>query len=154
MATHKLDIFDVLRKISNSNMEYWNSLEEEQQKAFASVVILRWLSSNNKFEIFMLNSLVNRYVFDLGKHKELLYNLMTICTIPNSRYSWIKRQAKDVKFPKSTKAVSEYLGYSIKETKNAIVLYNNEEILEICKELGYQKKDITDIKRELKVRNV
>lgn len=152
--TYKLDIFEVLNKISNSDIKYWNSLEEEQQKAFVPLVIMRWLSSNTPYEIIFLNTILNRYVFELGKHKGLLYNLMSICTIPNSKYTWIKRGAKDVKFPKSTKILAEYLNYSIRETKDILQFYTNDDIIEICNEMGFQKDTISDLKKELKKRNV
>lgn len=151
---YKLDIFEVLKKISNSDLKYWNSLEEEQQKAFAPLVIMRWLSSNTSSEIVYLNHFVNKYVFDLGNHKELLYNLMSICTIPNSRYKWIKRQAKDIAFPKSTKMLAEYLDMSIRETKDVLQFYTNDDMIEICNEMGFQKDVLADLKKELKKRNV
>lgn len=153
--TYKLDIFETIRKINNSDLEYWNTLEEEQKKAFAPLVVMRWLSFNDPFEIYMINHLVNKHIFVLGKHKQLLYNLMCISTGPRSgRHTFIKRLAKDSKFPKSLKVLAEYLECSIREAKDNFQFYSNDDIIEIIQIQGHQKEFLAEIKRELKVRNV
>lgn len=152
---HKLDIFKLMKNISNSNTKYWGTLNEDEIKAFSPFVLTRWLSSNSEYEIQMVNQLVSKYVFTLGtKHKQLMFNLMCISTIPNSRYSYKKRSANQLKFPKTTKIISEYLGYSIKDTLDVASMYSNENVLEMAEELGLQKTDINVIKKELKKRHV
>lgn len=150
----KLDIFSILRNISNSNIDHWDTLSDEEQKAFQPLVVMRWLSSNTAYEICMLSHLVNGYVFALDKHKKLLYQLMCISTIPNSRYSWKKRESKNLTFSKSIKLLAEYMNYSVKEAKLDFQFYTNDDMIEIANDLGYQKEFISVLKKELKVRNV
>jgi hypothetical protein len=158
--TYKLDIFKVFKKIKKNNIKYWKTLTEDEQKGFSPVVIIRWLSSNTPIELIYLNELVNPYIIPFAKtsenpgHNGLIYNLMTMSTENDGNdYRYVKR-INDLKFPISTKLLGEYLNYSIRETKPVLQFYTNDDIVEICNDLGYQKDTLSNIKKELKNRNV
>lgn len=151
---HKLDIFHVLDRISRKDPLFFNNLDEEQQKAFSPLVVMRWLSGTySPLQIVLLNQLVNHLVFPLGKHKGLLYDLMTICTSGKTqRYVWNKMNSKKSVMPKSVAIIQEYYGYSKKHSLEALPLLTNEDIISHAEDLGKQKDEIRELKKELKSR--
>ena len=102
----------------------------------------------------MLNELLNPFVFALGKHKELLVDLMTLSTSGRSqRYQFKKAKSrKNTKMPKTAAVIKEYFNYSMLNAIESIPLISNEDILILAEELGKQKPDIAAIKKELKSR--
>lgn len=149
----KLDIFQTLNSINRKDKEYFHNLTEEERKAFPPYVIMRWLtgtSSGN--QILFVNELVNPFVFSLQDHKELLYDLMTICAIGRQqRYNWIKGPSKKTgSTPNVLKTIGEYYGYSHKKAREVLPLLTTDDILQYAEQLGYQKDEITKIKKELR----
>ena len=152
---HKLNIFEVLKNITKSNVTYWDTLDPTQQKAFVPLVVMRWLTGTDKFvQIHILNEIVNPFIFTLGKHPRLLYNLMCSAAHGNTnKYTWLKRNNnKNINFKISFNLLSEYLNCSKREVKELFQFYSNEDLLEIADDLGLQKNDIKKLKDELKKR--
>jgi hypothetical protein len=152
---HKLDIFGVLGKISKKNSAFYDKLTDDEQKALAPLVVMRWLSGiRDERQVFFLNELVNPLVFPLTKHKKLLVQLMTICTSGYSgRYVWNKTKPKTTsKAPKCVSVIKQYFGYNTRHANDALPLLSDEDILLYAEELGRQPDDIRAIKRELKGR--
>ena len=153
--TYKLDIFKLLSHISKKDMNFYNELDEQEQKGFVPTVTLMWLAGTNEArQVFFLNELVNPFVFTLYKHPKLLYNLMTCCTSgTNQRYRWIKSTSKkDTNKPESIAVIKETFKYSTLQALEALPLLSNDDILEYAADLGTQKDVIAKIKRELKKR--
>ncbi len=150
----KLDLFGFLDEISRKNTEYYGALDEDTQKEVAPFVIMRWLTgSTDARQIYFLNELVNPFVFALGKHKELLVHLMTMCSPgTNRRYKFIKVKTKK-KSSKSVDVVKRIFGYNTLDAMDAMKILKNDEILSFAEQLGLQKPELAVIKRELKTRN-
>jgi len=153
--TRKLDIFKVLNMISTKNAQGYENLSEEEQKGFLPVIVTRWLTgTKNATQIIFINELVNPFVFSLHKHKQLLYQLMTLCG-PNKpqRYVWNKTVSnKSTKFPTIVNVIRETYGYSTVQALEALPLLSNDDIMEYAEDLGLQKESITKLKKELKGR--
>jgi len=153
---YKLDLFkEVLPNISRKNEKYYKSLTEEQTKEITPLVLMRWLSgTNDARQIFMLNELVNPFVFTLGKHKELLVDLMTISTSGKScRYKFNKvKSKKNTTTPKTTEVVKQYFNYNTVDALEILPILSDDDILSFAEELGTQPTEITAIKKELKAR--
>lgn len=152
---HKLDIFQVLGQISSKNADFYRNLTEEEQKAFQPLVVMRWLSGTRSAQqIYFLNELVNPFVFNMAKHKELLVDLMTICSPGRSqRYFWNKANGKRTSsMPKTVEIVREFLNYSSSEVIEVLPLLDNETIIAYAEELGKQPDEIKLINKELKSR--
>lgn len=151
---HKVNIFELLGKISTKQREYYQNLTEEEQKSIAPYVIMRWLSgTQNAQQIYLLNEVVNPYVFDLAKHKDLLMMLLTICTSGKSqRYKWMKTKSKSGSIPHVVEVVKEYYNYSTRHAVDIIPLLKDDDIILYAEELGRQPSEITQIKKELKTR--
>lgn len=140
----KLDIFDVLKNINNKNFNYINDLSEDKKKMFSPYVVFQWLSSSNNPQQIMVLNHINRIMFKLQDHPTLIYKLFCISSVNKfEKYNWIyKKEAKD----ESTKIISEFLGCSFKVAKLYKKIYNNHDIQKMAKDLGYQDREIKDLK--------
>jgi len=150
--TYKLDIFAVIDKITRKDWGYWNTLTEEEQKAFQPFIMPQWLSGvDDALQVFLVNEILNSSIFDLDQHKELLYKLMCCSMTSKKRVKWIKKKPM-TKYPKSLTVLCEYLGESKRICKDYFDAYTNDEIITISEYMGYQKDEVANIKKELKKR--
>ncbi len=151
MAEHKLEIFRVLGELDKKNIKFFDSLSEEEKKAFQPLVVSRWLSgTSSKQQLFLLNEIVNQYVFALCNHKALLYKLMIICTTGRlQRYAWNKQLSKGSSHPFTIKAIQQYFGYSSKDAEKVINLLSNDDISLMAEESGWQDEDLNKLRKEL-----
>jgi len=146
---HKLDIFDVLKRLSNKDRDF--TVEEE--KELQPIVIMRWLSgTKSERQIYLINQTVNKYSFSFYEHKKLLINLMTISCNGFQRYKWLKRKTSQVKTKKTLQIISEYYDYPLRHCSDAANILDSDTILEHALELGKPKEFIRDLKKELKSR--
>lgn len=152
---YKLDLFNFLNNISQKNQKFYDTLSDEEIKELSPLILMRWLSgTNDPYQIYMLNELLNPFVFSLGKHKELLVDLMTLSTSGRSqRYKFKKvKSNKNTKLPNTVKVIKEYFNYSTLDAIEVMPLIKSEELLSLAEQLGRQKPEIARIKKELKTR--
>ena len=153
---HKLDIFKVLDNISKKNILYYKNLTDEEKKSLQPLVVMRWLSGTSSArQVYFLNELVNPFVFPLAKHKELLSDLMTVCSPGRQqRYYWNKtKSTKGLKMPNAVGVIRDFFGYNSTDANDALPLLTNENIIDIAEQMGRQPDDIKAIKKELKIRS-
>lgn len=149
----KVDLFVVLDKLSKKDQTYYCSLSEEDQKEILPILIMRWLSgTSNAYQVFLINEIVNTYVFSLHKHKELLVNLLLTSTSgKGSRYNWLKTKSKKgMTAPLTCKLITNYYQISSRQAIDYLKLLEEIDIIGYAEELGYQQDDIKKIKTELK----
>lgn len=153
MAEKKLEIFKVLENISRKN-RFYDGLTDEEQKSVQPFVIMRWLTGcSSAQQIYFLNEFVNPYVYSLSKHKELLCDLLSVCTLGrNLRYKWVPPVANTKMFPNISELIASAMNCKVSEATDLIFAFTDEEILEIADELGRQAEDIAKIKKELRTR--
>ena len=156
---YKIDLFPLLRNISTKNIAYYDTLTEENLKEFSPFVIMRWLTgcsgADNARQIVYLNEFVNPYAFVLNKnHKKLLYNLLTVCTSGRDcRYKFVKTNPKrQSEFPISVGIIQKMFDYSYRDANATVVLFTDENIINMGTQLGLQKTEITNLKKELRKR--
>lgn len=151
----KLNIFDILGSIDVQDIEYYRNLSPEDRKQVVPFVLMQWLScTSDNQQLVLLNEIVNGRVFQLNKHPELLFYLLTLCTNGNKkRYAWKKPPHKTTSFPKAVKVLKDALGYSTERTIECLRLYTNDDIVLYANRLGYQSDFIKDLTTELKKRN-
>lgn len=129
-------------------------MSEEEQKEFAPLVFQRWLSgSKNAGQISFLNEVVNPFVFDLSKHKELLYMLMTVCTDGSfKKYTWQKAKGRAVpSMPTALDVVERMNPYLTRsQALDTLKLFSETDVLEMALELGCDKNETSKIKAEFK----
>ena len=152
---YKLDIFQVLRKIDSKDRKFFDSLSEDELKGFLPFLIMRWMSgTSDPMQVYMLNELVNPYVFSFSDNKELLYYLLTTVSDDKriKRYSWIKGPTANKKssMPEALSVIKEYFGYNNKEAEDALNILSDEDIIDYASQLGKQKEEISKLSKELK----
>lgn len=152
---HKYDIFEVLSKISTRDREYFNNLTIEEWKPIQPLVLLKWFyGTTDPSQLYLLNTFVNPYVFDLHKDKKLIINLMMASASgSNKRYKWHKTGGKSsTAAPESIKVIQEYYKYNKSKAVDALRLLSNDEIVSHAELLGRQPTELTKIKKELRTR--
>lgn len=152
---YKLDLFNFLNNISRKNEKFYRTLSEEEIKEISPLIIMRWLSgTKDARQIYFLNELVNPFVFTLGNHKELLVDLMTLCTSGRQqRYNFNKAKTKKTtKAPKTVEVIKEYFQYNMIDALEVMPMLSNDDIISFAEQLGRQPPEITAIKKELKTR--
>ena len=154
--TRNVDLFKVLADINTKNRDFYRELTTIEQKALHPLVLMKWMSgTNSELQIMLLNEFANKHMFALSSHKELLMELLVVC----SPGSWTKYQ-----FPKTKSAagkntsklvslVKETYKYSTNRAVECLPLFDDNDLMEMAVDLGRQSSDIKDIKKELKNRN-
>jgi hypothetical protein len=153
MADFKLDIFQVLGKLDAGKYDTYDKLSEEEQKEFAPLIVQRWMSSGSERQVIYLNSITNKLIFSLPKHKELIAKLLVVCSDKQrKRYSWIKMPSRKRTEKLAIEVVCKYYGYSRKEAEIQFPLLSPDDIIEHAEELGYQDAELKSLKKELKTK--
>lgn len=152
MADKPLDIFRVLAQLDKKDKDLFEQLTDKEVKSYAPVVVTRWLSgTNNKQQLFLINELVNPYVFSLHHHKQLLWFLSTICTSGRTqRYNWNKTTTGS-KNPNvgCINCIREYFKYNTVDAEQVYNTIDKINIIGMAEELGYQDSELNKIKKEL-----
>jgi len=146
-----LDIFQLLGSIDKNDTLLYSKLSDEQKKGYSPLIAMRWTTgTSDTKQILYVNELVNRYVFPLGKHPELLYKLQCAASSKTPRrYGWLGAK-NTVKKVKGIDVVMDYYNFGPKKAKDAMRILDAEDILGMAEELGYQKEELAKLKKELK----
>jgi hypothetical protein len=145
-----LNIFELLAAIDKKDTSYYSKLTDEQKKGYTPLITMRWTAgTSDEKQILYVNELVNKYVFTIGKHPELMYKLQCAASSGVSRrYSWLAAKNTTKKI-RGLEVVMEYHNWGVRDAKAAIHLLDPEDILAMAEELGYQK-ELAKLKKELK----
>lgn len=156
--TFTLDIMTVLEAIDKNNKKFYSNLTEEERKAFVPKVIMRWLSTvsdnnpNKEYYLLATNDLVNIGFWELTKHPELQYLLMTISGIGKKQYhQWISAKNTSSKTPKADAFLKTI--YPVCNQEEFDILksqYSNDDILQLALASGIDDKSVKEIKDEIK----
>ncbi len=157
---YKLDMFELLSALDRRDLKFYSNLTDEQKKAFAGIVAMRWMSVVSdrdqdlcEYYIGMVNDAANKHFWnsEMQKHPELQYLSLAVAGIGNTqRHQWIKGPAKKNK-NKTMQLLSEFYPTANEEELQMVFELNElEDILEIARMLGYPEKQIKELKKELK----
>ena len=153
---NKITIFDILATIDAKDVDFYDNLPEVVQKAEHPLVLMKWmLGCNDPAKILLLNEMVNPYVFPLSRQKPMVMKLLTVCADgKRTRYKWIPRKkAKTTKYPALVALIQQQFQYSSKHALDALPVLTGLQLLQFAEEMGYQKKEMSDIKKEIKKRD-
>jgi hypothetical protein len=152
MAALKLN--EILAAVDLNGKEVWDDLSEEQRKSIVFFTLNRYISviqgSREEKEHYVLlgNERFNKNLFLLlNKHPKLLWQLACSCGHESKKvffHKWLK-------LTKSKNKKVEFLASLFPTTKRQDLetmaeITTDKEIKEYCKELGWDKKQINDIK--------
>lgn len=147
----KVDIIEVLNKISDGDRNYFDNLSPTQKKSLAPIVLLRWLTGvRSAKQIKYLNTFVNPLVFKLHQHQDLLLKLMMASvTEKKQRFKWIKKKLNE-KVSMSMDVIQRYYRCNEREAKDYLPLISADDLIEMANSLGEDVKFINDLtKNEL-----
>ena len=158
MAKKQLNLNQMLYNVDIGNMDWYDSLDEEEKKSFSPYVAMRFVSSikGNKYlqesYIENVNEFCNRDFSTLQKHhntSRLFWKLLCLCGSGKKMFHpWIKA-------PKGNKRkkgkIEEFLAEVYPNAKNDELqllksMLTKKEISQLAKDAGYSDKDIKLIK--------
>jgi hypothetical protein len=144
--SHAVDIFALLDKMSKKQHAY-PQLTDEEQKSVSPLIVMRWLAGcNDQLQLIRLNEMANPFVFSLGQNKELLMALLTEATTGPKRYNWLKTKGS-VKSSLRDEVIMQAFECSQREARLMPVC--RDEVLAQAELLGWQKDEMTKLKKEL-----
>lgn len=148
---HKNNIFEVLGHLNNKDAEYYSKLPEDQQKAIVPLLLQRWMTgTSDARQIFLINEVVNPFVFSLFRHRQLLWQLLSVVGPGKfAKYTWMSQKSEaGQNKPVSTQVVADYYKYSLKHARDAVKLLTYEQVVDLAQELGHQPDVLAKIKKE------
>jgi hypothetical protein len=156
--SYKLDVMSVLEAIDKNDKGFYANLSEEEQKGFVPKVIIRWLSTlsdnnpNKEYYLLATNDLVNVGMWELSKHPELQYLLMTITGIGKKQYhQWLPTKKESGKTPKSDALLrTVYPDCNSQEFNIVKSQYSPEDIIQLALMSGFDDRSVKEIKEEIK----
>lgn len=151
--SEKVDMFEVLRHIDESDFSYYDNLTEQQRKSISLFVVARWLScTRNTKQIVAVNSLVNTFLYKLlSKHPKLIYKMMLISSSgTRKQYKWVARKKKQSSKPETAKVLSEYYNMSMRQVEDYIKTFTLDDVISCANDLGVEDSVIKKIKNEFK----
>jgi len=157
MADKRLDIFKTLEAIDRKNKSYYKNLTEEEQKGFAPPVVMRWLSTVSdgsglsEYYTLMTNEIVNIGFWDLSKHPELQYLLMTLVgSGKKMNHQWIPN-AKKIKHNKVDELFRlKHPEINERELNILWNIYTDADIKQLAIDYGFDDKQVKEYVSEFK----
>lgn len=133
----KVDIFELFRKMNNSDYEWVMNLSDEDLHSVSVYVLLMWINGVDRDQaahLILTNQYVNQYVFHLQKHGRLLLLLLFVTNggMGTPRYQFTKSVTKQE--TKSIIAVASYYQCGYDAAKGYIEILppdNVKEMIEI-----------------------
>jgi hypothetical protein len=144
------DLFSFLGALNRRDLQAFDKLTEEGQKAAHPLVIMRWLSgTGDQAQIIRLNEFANRYVFSLGTEKPLLFKLLAAaCTGKTQRANWIKGPgSKSEKL--SIEAIKQQYECSAREARDYLPMLDATDVVRFAEDAGWEKDVIKKLTTEL-----
>ncbi len=150
MTDKKLDIFAILAALDRKDVDFYSNLTPAEQKTIQPFVLMRWLTGTyNKRQVFLINELINPYVFSMNDHKDLLWKMLTMCTTGKpQRYVWNKPGARGSASPTAIKIIQQYFGYNSRDSAQTLKLLSHDDVILMAEELGWQDDEINKVRKE------
>ena len=150
MSKDTFDLFAGLTSLGRKDREWFDKLSADGQKAAAPFVIMRWLTgTSDEAQIVRLNTFVNPYVFSGALDKSALFKTIAAsCTGKTFRYGWLKGPGAKAKRA-TLDVISQFYGVSQREASTYSI--DNDSLIAMAEELGWDKDEITKLTKELDV---
>ena len=134
--------------INAPNLDWFDSLSAEGQKAAAPFVIMRWLSgTSDPAQIIRLNTVANPYMFAGSADKSALFKLLAVSTTGKTgRYSWLKGPGTKAK-KLSLECIKQYYDCSTREATSYVV--SPDDLVEMAEAMGWDKDEVAKLKKEV-----
>lgn len=145
------DLFEGLASLSKGDQQWYTRMPPEDQKTASPYVIARWMTgTSDSAQLLRLNTFVNPYVFPLGAEKELLFKLIAAAaTGKTRRYTWMKAPVAKQATKLRVEAIKQFYEASTREASLYVKNIPAEDILEMAETLGWEKDEMTKLKKEV-----
>lgn len=153
-AKKKLPLPEVLAAIDNKQRDYYKNLTDEDKKGIAPYVLQRFLSSVKggldiqMYWLMAINQRVNVGLFELNKHPDLQWKLMTSCSpgMGKQFHPWIALPKANTENNKVLKFLSTvYPTTKLDELRILAELNTVDELKLLAEQQGYSDSEIKDI---------
>lgn len=149
----KLDIFKLLGMVHDPKAgDVYEKLTDDEKKGFAPLVAMTWMAgTKDERQLMALAHFANPYIFALGKHPHLLMQLLQVCSSKTGgRNFWLSQKAGSKRNPLTQEVIKSYFNYSSRELRELSILPSEDEVIGMAEELGWQKDEISKLKKEFK----
>lgn len=144
-----ITIFQILSIFRSKEHSWYENSSQEDRKVFSPYMCLLWMGFTKKENtLLLLNDYVNKYVFSLHKHPELLWHLF--CAIGDKKFeklSFVKKEGNK-KFSKTRELLSSFYGAGEREVNIYLQYLTYDDILDIASFMGCDKEELSVFKKE------
>lgn len=152
---YKLDLAKTLLALDLNDKNFYATLTDSEKKGYVALNLMRYMSSVNQASkmpqaILFANDIVNIGFWQLSKHQELQHLLLSICGFGSKQFHpWLgsKNGKQTSKLDKLLK--QQWPSLSDQELEILKNKNTKQELLEFCKDLALDDKQIKEIENEL-----
>ena len=147
----KLSINNEMAQLDTKNRKFYDELNEEERKKFATYLMLRYAASVEggpdiqEWYLRVTNERVNANFFDLGKHPKLQWLLCTTVSpdMGRQRHYWQASKKKEGSNSKALKFLTKlYPHLRTDELELLAELNDTKELKALAKTMGLSDSDI------------
>jgi len=139
--------------IDTRDCDFWDSLNEEQQKKFSAWIYMRYASGCeskipeiNQHYLQMVNAFVNVNFNDLRHHPQLQLQLLCLAGIGKKQYHPWMKPPKGSKKDKLTQWLSDQFPHLKNDEIELFKSMNTaEDYVQLAEDLGYTDKQIKEL---------
>lgn len=141
-------IWNITSAADKKDYGYYDRLNEDQKKEFSPYLIMRWFSNVDgngdisKYYAVSTNEFVNSNLFDLSKHKKLLWQCICASSpgLNRQKHGWLSA-TKGRKSSSLKNKLLEYLpNTKLDDIELLMKVHSTEEIKEWLKQFGIEEK--------------
>jgi hypothetical protein len=150
---NKLDIKNEMALFDDKNVDFYDSLSEEEQKKISPFVLIRWGSlvsgdpDLQEYYLLSCNENLNKNFFNIraSEHKKLLWLKATTVSpgMGRQRHSWLSKPKDTMGNSKAEKFLQEvYPELKADEIKLLAEINDRDDLKCLARELGWDEKRI------------
>ena len=149
----EIPLKEILAAIDLNGKEVWDDLTEDQQKKVTFFTLNRFISSVSgsrelqEHFLILTNERFNKNFFDISKHPKLQWLLACSCSHESKKINYHEYIKVERTKTKKEKFLSElYPQMKLSDVEVLASITTDREIKDYCKDLGWDDKDIKNIK--------
>ena len=149
--SYKIDIFKVLDNATDGNFDFYQTLTETERKALSYWLVMVWcwgtaIESGSLYHLYIIHQELNKKLMLSTQHPELFWGLL--CSSVDGmegRYKFPKKTAQTSSLKARVTLISDYYGVTEREASDLLKLLSDDDILELCEEMGYTDEQIKKV---------
>ena len=148
---YKIDIFRVLDNATDGNFDFYQTLTETEQKALSYWLVMVWcwgtaMESGSLYHLYFIHQELNKRLTISTQHPELFWGVL--CSSVGGmggRYKFPKKTSHTSSQKARITLISDYYGVTEREAIDLLKLFDDDELLELCEDIGYTDEQIKGI---------